>query len=170
MYRCQYYRLNEFSASIVLAQFERIKYFLKLRRKVSLKFEKLLKNSKVLIPQYVPRKTYSTYYTFSARLVNKKIKWKQFREKFIKFGGDAIYAASKLLQQEPSIKDSNLGSCFKTCTKNCIKKCYGTPVAKKLQKEIFNFTTNQRNNFEINKQIKALKKTLLFFELKKNKI
>ncbi len=161
------YRLNEFSASIVLAQFERIKHFLNLRRKISLKFEKLLKNSKVLIPQHIPSKTYSTYYTFSARLVDKKIKWENFREKFIKFGGDAIYAASKLLQQEPSIKNSDLGKCFKTCRKNCIKKCYGTPVAEKLQKEIFNFTTNQGNNIEINKQIKALKKTLLFFEPKK---
>ena len=87
---------------------------------------------------------------------------------FIKPRIDALYASSKLLQQDASTKNLNLGQCFKTCRKNCIKKCHGTPIAKKLQKEIFNFTTNQGNDIEINKQIKALKKTLLFFEPKKN--
>jgi perosamine synthetase len=158
--------LNEFSASIVLAQFERIKHFLKLRRKISIAFTKLLKNSKILIPQHIPHKTYSTYYTFSARLISKKISWEEFRNKFMEFGGDGIYAASKLLQQEPSIKNSNLGRCFKTCGRNCMKKCHGTPVAKMLQKEILNFTTNQGNEIEIKKQTMALKKTLIFFESK----
>ena len=74
------------------------------------------------MPQHIPDKAYSTYYTFSARLVDKRIKWKEFRDKFMSFGGDGIYAASKLLQQEPSIKNSNLGRCFKSCRKNCIKK------------------------------------------------
>ena len=161
------YRLNEFSASVALAQFERLRYFLKLRRKISKEFTKLLKNSKILIPQYIPNKTHSTYYTFSARLVGKKIKWEKFREKFMEFGGDGIYAASKLLQQEPAIKYSNLGRCFSNCKKNCMKKCYGTPVAKMLQKKILNFTTNQSSDFEIKKQVKALKKTLMFFSNQK---
>jgi perosamine synthetase len=160
------YRMNEFSAAIVLAQFERINYFLNLRRKLSLKFSEILKNSKILIPQYIPNKAYSTYYTFSTRLIDKKIKWKEFRDKFMSYGGDGIYAASKLLQQEPSIKNSNLGRCFKNCKKNCIKRCNGTPVATALQKEIFNFTTNQNSDAEVKKQTLALKKTLLFFNQK----
>jgi len=160
------YRMSEFSAAIVLAQFERLNHFLKLRRKISLQFSKLITNSKILVPQYIPETAYSTYYTYSARLINKNIKWSEFRNKFIHFGGDGIYSASKLLQQEPSIKNSNLGRCLKTCKKNCMKKCKGTPVAKTLQKEIFNFTTNQSNNAQIKTQIQAMKKTLSFFKLK----
>ena len=157
------YRLSEFSASIILAQFERLNYFLHWRRKVSLEFEKILKNNKILIPQKISNKTYSTYYTFSAKL-GKNIKWEKFRDKFMSYGGDGIYASSKLLQQEPSIKNNNLGKCFKSCKINCAKNCTGTPVAKKLQKIILNFTTNQSNNKEVKKQVKALKKTLLFFK------
>ena len=34
-----------------------------------------------------------------------------------------------------------------------------TPIAEKIQKKIMQFTTNQKNSFEINLQINALKKT-----------
>ena len=43
-----------------------------------------------------------------------------------------------------------------------ISNSYGwgrTPIAEKIQKKIMQFTTNQKNNFEVNLQINALKKT-----------
>ena len=49
-----------------------------------------------------------------------------------------------------------------------ISKSYGwgeTPEAIKLQKNIMQFTTNQKNKAEINKQIKILKKTIKFFDI-----
>ena len=158
------YRMNEFSAAIVLAQMERVSYFLSLRRKASFELLKIINKSKILKAQKIPKKTYSTYYTLSAKLINKNIKWRNFREKFIKFGGDPIYAASKILQDEPSIKYSELGRCYKSCKSGCLKTCKGTPVAKKLQKIIFNFTTNQKSLKDIKAQSLALKKTLDYFE------
>ena len=98
------YRMNEFSAAVALAQFERVGYFLNKRRKVSKKLIKIINNSKILKVQKIDNKVYSTFYTLSAKLVDKKIKWEFFRKKFIEFGGDPIYAASKILQDEPSIK------------------------------------------------------------------
>jgi perosamine synthetase len=163
------YRMNEFSAAIALAQLERIKLFIKLRRMAGNAFEKLLAGNKYLVPQRINKKEYSTYYTFAANLKiknKKKLNWEKFRKKFMKYGGDGIYAASKLLHQEPAVRKYKIGKCYKSCKKNCVINCYGTPVAKKLQKNLLLFTTNQSNNIEIYKQIKALKKTLTYFQIK----
>ena len=78
------------------------------------------------------------------------ITWEKFRKKFMDFGGDGIYAASKLQHQEPAFRDNKIG--------------YGeTPVAVDLQKNLMNFTTNQRNSSEREVQLNALRKTLAFF-------
>ena len=161
------YRMNEFSAAIVLAQFERVNFFLNLRRKAGYGFMKVINGSKILKSQTISKKSYSTFYTFSAKLIDEKISWRKFRKKFIELGGEPIYAASKILQDEPSIKKSRLGRCFKTCKINCV--CSGTPIAKKLQKQIFNFTTNQKSVADIKTQILALKNTLIFFKKKNEK-
>ena len=158
------YRMNEFSAAVVLAQLERVSHFLNLRRKSSLKLLNIMNKSKILKVQKISKKTYSTFYTLSAKLIDKNIRWDQFRKKFIEFGGDPIYAASKILQDEPSIKFSKFGRCFKSCKPGCLVSCKGTPIAKKLQKQILNFTTNQKSHRDINIQYLALKKTLNYFE------
>ncbi len=151
------YRMNEFSAAIALAQFERVNYFVKNRRKAALSLTNTLKNNKYLIPQKIPSKAYSTYYTLAVKLDKKdkkNLNWIKFRKKFIEYGGDGIYAASRLIHQEPAIKKNKIG-----------KKSNKTPVAKNLQKNLLLFTTNQANDFEVKKQTNALKKTINFFKL-----
>ena len=112
----------------------------------------VLTNSDLLRPQYEPKDFYYTYYTFSARFDGSKyqISWEQFREKYIENGGDGIYAASKLLFQEPIFKEKGIG--------------FGeTPTAVKLQKSLMNFTTNQSSEDEQNIQRDALIATLKYF-------
>ena len=158
------YRMNEFSAAVALAQFERIKLFLRMRRKVSKKLIKIIEKFKILKVQKINKKTFSTFYTLSAKIIDRNVLWQDFRKKFIEFGGDPIYAASKILQDEDSIKFSKKGRCFSDCKIKCLYNCTGTPTAKKLQKSILNFTTNQGSDKEINIQCQALKKTLNFFK------
>ena len=163
------YRMNEFSAAIALAQSERLNYFIKLRRKSGNKFQKIFNKLKSFDTQFIHKNSYSTYYTFAAKLnyrENKYLNWYSFRKKFMSYGGDGIYAASKLIHQEPAMKKYKIGRCFKTCKKNCILKCKGTPIAKQLQKSLFLFTTNQEDDLSVNKQINALKKTISFFDIK----
>ena len=151
------YRMNEFSAAIALAQCERVNFFIKKRRKAANSILAIIKNNKHLIPQFVPKSAYSTYYTLAVRLIEDKKKnltWKKFRKKFMAYGGDGIYAAAKLIFQEPAVKKKNIGS-----------KAYSTPVASNLQKKLLLFTTNQMNNSEIDIQAEALKKTLNFFKI-----
>ena len=112
---------------------------------------------KYLIPQKIHDKAYSTYYTLAVKLNSNKKKglnWVKFRKKFMQYGGDGIYAASKLIYQEPAIKKKNIG-----------KQSHLTPVAKKLQKILLLFTTNQRDQKEIDIQTNALQKTINFFKL-----
>ena len=72
----------------------------------------------------------------------------------MQYGGDGIYAASRLIHQEPAIKNNRIG-----------KKSHLTPEAKKLQKNLLLFTTNQNDQQEINVQTKALRRTINYFKL-----
>ncbi len=151
------YRMNEFSAAIALAQCERVNYFIKKRRKAALALTKVIENNKYLIPQKISNKAYSTYYTLAVKLNSrnrKNLNFVKFRKKFMQYGGDGIYAASRLIHQEPAIKKKKIG-----------KKSHLTPVAKKLQKILLLFTTNQSNEKEINIQTNALRKSINFFKL-----
>ena len=162
------YRMNEFTASIALAQTEQMDKLLNLRRKAGKEFEKIFYENKNFKTQRIPKKAFSTYYTYAVFLVSSKsrnVSWSKFRKKFMHNGGDGIYAASRLIHQEPAIRKYKIGRCFKSCLNNCVVNCKGTPIAKKLQKKLLLFTTNQSNNIEIRKQIKALKKTINFFNL-----
>ena len=127
-------------------------YFIALRRAMGKAYENALTNSRLLTPQYEPDGCFYTYYTFSAKFNGNAegISWADFRKKYISFGGDGMYAASKLLHQEPAFRDQKIG--------------HGdTPVAIELQKNLMNFTTNQADGEERETQIDALRKTLEYF-------
>ena len=146
------FRMNQLAAAVALAQMERNDFFIKLRRDMGLAYQAALTSSSLLIPQFEPNGYYYTYYTFSAKFVGDGlgVKWADFRKKYIDFGGDGIYSASKLQHQEPAFRDNKIG--------------YGeTPVAVELQKKLMNFTTNQANLEEREVQINALKSTLKYF-------
>lgn len=117
------YRMGQLAAAVALAQMEQNDYFIDLRRESGLSYTKAILNSDLLTAQHVNAGYTNTYYTFSAKFDGEQhgIKWEDFRQKYIEFGGDGIYAASKLLHQEPAFYNNNIG--------------YGeTPVAVKLQK------------------------------------
>ena len=81
------------------------------------------------------------------------------------YGGDGIYSAWQTVNNEPCFYNARKKGLFSGSMK--ISQSYGwgeTPVAIKLQKNIMLFTTNQKNEAEISKQIIALKKTIKFFE------
>ena len=129
-------------------------------------YSKIIKSSNLLIPQLVNKNFKSTYYTYSTKFMGNEfgISWHQFRSKYIKFGGDGIYAAAKLLHQEPVFNKNKIGRCFLNCRKKiCNNNCVSTPVATYLQKRLMNFTTNQYNKKSRDVQINALKKTLKYF-------
>lgn len=149
------YRLPELCAAVALAQTERIEYFCNLRIKMALEYEKVIKetNTQLLTPQVNPPGYKNSYYTYACLFnSNLGISWEKFRLKYIKYGGDGVFAAWKNMSQEPCFRDNKIG--------------YGeTPVALKIQKDLMQFTTNQQNKTERSVQVNALIKTLNHFNL-----
>lgn len=163
------YRLSEISAAMGFAQLEKMNFFLNKRRSMGIKFLNFLKASKtkLLKAQKTPKKFYHSYFTFACTFEGRRygISWEKFRKKFISFGGDGIYAAWSLVSEEPPFYDARKKGLYSGSMK--LSNNYGwgtTPTAQKIQKKIMQFTTNQKNNFEVEKQINALKKTLNYFK------
>ena len=146
------YRLNQLAAAVALAQAERAQYFVGLRRAMGEGYRAVLRRSKLLRPQAQPPGYIYTYYTFSAKFCGAEhgVSWYDLRAKHMEFGGDGIFAAAKLLYQEPAFRDRKIGRGT-------------TPVAEDLQRRLMNFTTNQPTAQDRNIQLEALSKALRFF-------
>ncbi len=159
------YRMSEFLAAIGLAQVEKINYFVKLRKNSGKKYHKFFSNLKnnFFKIQQIPKGYKHGYFTYPIIYNGEEfgISWKRFRKNFIKNGGDGIYAAWQTVNNEIPFKLAQKKGLFSGSMK--LSESYGwgsTPIAEKIQKKIMQFTTNQKNNFEVNLQINALKKTL----------
>jgi perosamine synthetase len=144
--------MNQLAAAVALAQLERNDYFINLRKLSGQKYLKTIEGSKLLTAQKCIPGTKNSYFTFSAKFNGDEhgILWSRFRSKYMELGGDGIYAAAKLLYQEPIFEELNIG-------------IGRTPVAETLQKKLMNFTTNQSRKTEMNKQCEVLTKTLRYF-------
>ena len=148
------YRLPELCAAVGLAQLEKLEELVGLRQQMAGQYSEAIAGSgtDLLIPQHVPAGYVNSYYTYGAIFNGGEygIAWQDFRQKYIEFGGDGIYAAWQTVNNEPAFRGNNLG--------------WGeVPVAERLQKNLMQFTTNQRDAAERNIQADAMKKTLAFF-------
>jgi len=123
-----------------------------LREKIGTAYYNTIANSgsDILISQEIPEGYRHSYYTFGAVFNGTKygIEWQQFRKKYMEFGGDGIYAAWQTVNNEPAFENIGWGD---------------VPISEKLQKNIMQFTTNQKNDEELNIQLNALQKTLINF-------
>ena len=135
------------------------------------KFRKVISknNFDILINQLIPNKFTHSYYTFPCIFNGKKygVSWQDFRKKFIYFGGDGIYAAWQTVNNEPAFKKAKEKGLYSGSMK--ISTSYGwgeAENAENIQKIMMQFTTNQRNLVEMNKQEKALNKTLKYYKNK----
>ena len=146
------YRLPEVCAAIMLAQLENLDKFVGLRQVMGKSYLKTIlgASTDLLIPQVISKGYVHSYYTFVALFNGNTfgITWKEFRKKYMEFGGDGIYAANKILNSEPAFKGIGWGD---------------VPVAEFLQKNLMLFTTNQKDEKERQIQIEALRQTLSFF-------
>ena len=159
------YRLPEVAAAIGLAQVEKVEWFVKLRIKMAKMYLKVIRETKCkwIKPQKTPDGDVNSHYAFAATLENKNVSWEDFRLKFIEYGGDGFYAAWTLLYQEDSITD--IKNILKSIgLKDRFKSNKGIcPNAEKVQKKIMQFTTNQKNEEEMQIQAEALRKTIKFY-------
>jgi perosamine synthetase len=146
------YRMSELTGAVALAQTERMHELVELRIAAGRGYRDLLANSELLKSQYLPVGAVNSCFTFAARFdgIDLGIPWDEFRLAFISNGGDGIYAAWQLISDEPALADDGIG--------------WGeTIIAKKLQRRIMQFTSNQCDSVEREVQYDALLKTLRQF-------
>jgi perosamine synthetase len=159
------YRLPEVAAAMGLAQLEKLDWFVKLRQKMAAKYRSVIESNKCgwLVPQKTPVGDVNSYYSFAVKYTRKDLPWLDFRKKYIEFGGDGIYAAWALCYLEDSVPEIqellrkiHLGGRFKAEPNLC-------PVAESVQQQLMQFTTNQKDEAEMDRQAECLDKTIRFF-------
>tara|TARA_R110000850_G_scaffold125586_17_gene244074 strand:- start:4116 stop:5312 length:1197 start_codon:yes stop_codon:yes gene_type:complete len=157
------FRMPEVAAALGLAQTERMDFFIKLRTDIAALYSEAVKVCDYLVPQKTPEGYVNTYWTWTCRFEHRDVAWRDFRSKYVEFGGDGIYAAWALLYDETVFAS---GDWKKICP-----PLYGTlqydrpicPVADTVQPKLMQFVTNFGGVEEAETHVEALRKTIRFF-------
>ena len=159
------YRLPEVAAAMGLAQLEKLDWFVSLRKRMAAKYRSVIEGNGCdwLVPQKTPEGDVNSYYTFAVKYTRTDVPWVEFRRQYLDFGGDGIYAAWTLCYREDSVAEiqhllrkMHLGGRFKTEPGLCA-------VAEEVQQQLMQFTTNQKDEAEMDRQAESLDKTIRFF-------
>ena len=159
------YRLPEVAAAKGLAQLEKIDWFVEKRIEMAKMYSDVIQSNKCswLMPQTVPDGDVNSYYTYALRYVHPDVSWDSFRKKHIENGGDGIFAAWALCYQEDSILDVKNRLKKMGLAKRINTKTGTCPNAELIQKELMQFTTNQKDNDEMKIQAEALYNSIKYF-------
>ena len=93
-------------------------------------------------------------------MINPNIDWQDFRIKYIENGGDGIFAAWKVVYDEPIIKNGIWKKHLPHLYDNIkFEKCKNAEL---LQKQLMQFVNNYETDLEAEK-VAALSKTIKYF-------
>jgi perosamine synthetase len=163
------YRMSELCAAVSLGQLEHLDELVQRRIEVANLFNEAIKGCSWLKPQKVPDYCLHSYWAFAVRLVHPKIRWVDFRKKFMELGGDGIYAAWKLTYLEPMFKTMDFSGKEKIIRKMHKGKLQSykaglCPVAEKIQRQILAFKTNYWDMARAKRQAQILEETIAFYD------
>ncbi len=163
------YRMPEVAAAVGLAQTERIEEFVAMRRKIAGMYLAVIEEEgcEFLAPQVNPAGTNNAYFSFAAKYDAARTgrSWKEFRNRYVAFGGDGIYAAWAPLHLEPVM--ANEAFYGKGCPVRCplykgkVEYRPGLcPVAEAVQPQLMQFVNNYRDEEEARPKVEALRQTI----------
>lgn len=161
------YRMPEFNAAVSLAQLERLDELVELRIKSANIFTEVMKSCDYLVPQKQPEGYVNSYYTLGAVYEGQEsigISWEEFREEYVRQGGDGIYGAWSVPYLEPMIATRQFAHRLPEVYS---KVHYGEglcPVAERVQKKLMQFKTNYRDLALAEKKAETLYKTIQNFK------
>ena len=154
--------MPEVAAAIGLAQLEKVDLYVKKRIDIAKMYLDCIYNCEWLVPQTVPNDYLHSYWTFAVKMINPNINWQDFRIKYIENGGDGIFAAWKVVYEEPFLKNGKWKKHAPDLYDNItFEKCKN---AETLQKQLMQFVNNYETNQEAEKKVSALYKTIKYFD------
>ena len=160
-------RLPELCAAVALAQLENSEKLINIRLKSAQIWDEVIYTCDWLIPQKGSKDHKNVYWSYAVRIDHPKVTWNQFRDEFVKMGGDGIYAAWKLSYQEPLLQDpANIGWRSRLISEERLLSYQRKglcPVAEDYQPKILAFKTDYWNVDEAYKQAEILKKVIKLF-------
>lgn len=159
------YRISELCAAVALAQVERADELVKIRSYAGEKYLNAVKSCEWLIPQHTDKNSTNSFWTFAVKINLNKVGWNKFRDKFLEFGGDGIYAAWKLTYLEPMFETMSMLGRENKFTRD--KEYYSRglcKVAEYIQPRLLQFKTNYWDEEDIDKQVEILRKTIEYFD------
>ena len=149
------YRMNAITASIGLAQFERIDELVERRKKVGNLFLEAVNGCDWIETQEIPSHSEHSYFTFGLLYKGSEMRgvsWKSFYDRYKNIGGDGFYACWKPPYMEPSLKGKEMnGQVFDSGL---------CPIAEDYQKKIMAFKSNYRDIKEAEFQAGLLRKLI----------
>jgi len=158
------YRMPEVAAALGLAQTERMDAFVKLRSDIAAMYADAVSRCDYLVPQKVPDGSTSSWWCYTVRYERDDIAWQAFRDKYLEFGGDGIYAAWTLVYQETFFANGD----FRKRAPEIYKDVsYGPgicPNAEVVQPKLMQFVNNYGSVEEARPKVEALRKTIEFFD------
>ena len=159
------YRMPEFNAAIALAQLEDLEQKVELRKKVAGMFISAVSDCEYLTPQLTPKGYEHSYFTLGILFdgENQGISWKEFREKYVSFGGDGFYGAWSVPYLEPVMQQRKFVKRCPEIYKDVTYEQGLCPVAESIQPRLMQFKTNYRDIGIAAEKIKALRNTIEFF-------
>ena len=149
------YRMNAITASIGLAQFERIDELVERRKKVGNLFLEAVNGCDWIETQEIPSHSEHSYFTFGLLYKGSEMRgvsWKSFYDRYKNIGCDGFYACWKPPYMEPSLKGKEMnGQVFDSGL---------CPIAEDYQKKIMAFKSNYRDIKEAEFQAGLLRKLI----------
>jgi perosamine synthetase len=157
------YRMPEVAAAMGLAQVERMDFFIELRTRIAKLYFQAIEDVPWLVPQHVPRGYHHTYWCFPVLYERDDVSWQEFRQKYVEFGGDGIYACWRLIYQEPIFATGAFRRHAPFYYEHISYPQGLCPVAEKLQPRLMQFVNNYGSVEEAMPKVDALVKTIDHF-------
>ena len=158
------YRMSDVASAVALGQLEHLDELVEARIACAKRFDEAISGTSLLARQKEGKEYVNSYWAYTVKLTDDCITWADFREKFIAFGGDSVYAAWKLTYLEPMFLDKVFLGREALLNDSVSYEKGICPVAEKLQGRLLQFKTNYYDADELEAAAQALEKTVAYFK------
>jgi perosamine synthetase len=159
------YRMSDLTAAVVLGQIERSDELIEIRKRVGQRLFSQIEDVNWLRAQGSYENSEHSFWAAPVLLEREDITWRQFRDKYMEFGGKGIYAAWELSYLEPVFQNLNFHGREKFIHPKIRSKYIRgyCPIAEYVQPRILAFRTNEWVEDIASGQLEALERTTKFF-------